>query len=351
MNNRIMLFILTSFNLTQIYCCDICCNHNLDDSTSSSNSGSKRNLKPTHSTRGNLDRGLPQLDLNDKYIDNLLKNRKKEVKDINDFMKNDQKLFEQRMLELDKKYIMNKKIHEENMRNNDIDHINKMKEMDNANKKAMDKMDIAHNKEMGNIMKERFDLHIRSLNDQKESLINLFDILKKKIDSYSDFKSLEKSFTSYEEIFNKTYESAKLASEYEIKDAIDFISEYDKTPNYKAVYLGEETFKNITDALSNYENNLKDYVEDINSFNTEKEKLESKKAEYLVYKNKLYSENKEEDYNLKNLKTECNNLFLSVCGLVEKIQAYSEAAYYFSDKYMKYDMSTNDNFNNYIEQK
>ena len=162
---------------------------------------------------------------------------------------------------------------------------------------------------------------------------------------------LEERLIGYEEIFNKTYESAKLVSEYEIKDAIDFISNYDKIPNYKAVYLGEETFKNINEALSNYENNLKNYEEDINSFNTEKKKLESKKAEYLEYKNKLSSENKEEDDILNNLKIECNKLFWSVCNLVEKISVYNDDAYDFSDKYMKYDMSTNDNFNNYIEQK
>ena len=374
MNNRIMLYILTSFNLTQLYCCNICCKPNLDDSTSSSNSGSKRNLKHTHSTRGNLDRGLSHLGLYDNHIDNSLKSYKRGGNGINDLMENNQKLFEQRMLELDKKYIMNKKIHEENMRNNDIDHINKMKEMDNANKKAMDKMDIAHKKAMDKLNKEadKIDIahkktmdklkkeriiesfynDISSLNHRKKNLTNFFiDSLKKKIDRYCEFKMLEERLIGYEEIFNKTYESAKLASEYEIKDAIDFISNYDKIPNYKAVYLGEETFKNINEALYNYKTYLEMHKEDINSFNTEKKKLEGKKAEYLEYKNKLSSENKEEDDILNNLKIECNKLFWSVCNLVEKISVYNDDAYDFSDKYMKYDMSTNDNFNNYIEQK
>lgn len=344
MNNRIILYILTSFNLTQLYCCDICCKPNLDDSTSSSNSGSKRNLKHTHSTRGNLDRGLPHIDLNDNYIDNSLKNYKREENGINDLMKNDQKLFEQRMLELDKKYIMNKKIHEENMRNNNIDHINKMKEMDNAHIKKMDKI----NEE--NII-QGFYHDISILNDLKKTLIEFYNIFIKGIDRYSYFETIKKNFIKYEETVAKTYKSATLASKYGKKEAIDFISDYDRTPNYKAVYLGEEIFKNINEALSNYENNLKNYEEDINSFNTEKKKLESKKAEYLEYKNKLSSENKEEDDILNNLKIECNKLFWSVCNLVEKISVYNDDAYDFSDKYMKYDMSTNDNFNNYIEQK
>ena len=347
MNTKIMLYILTSFNLIQIYCCDICCKPNLDDSTSSSNSGSKRNLKPTPSTRGNLDSGLPQLDLNDKYIDNLLKNHKKEVNDINDLMKNDQKLFEQRMLELDKKYIMNKKIHEENMRNNNIDHINKMKEMDNVHNKEMEKIDINHNKEMGNIMKERFDLHIRKLSDKKEALIALFGTLEKEINKYSHFKTLEERFIGYEEIFNKTYESAKSASKYEIQEAIDFISDYDRTPNYKAVYLGVETYNNITDALSNYKNNLEIHKDDINSFNTENEKLKSKKAEYLKYNIKLINENKVVDENLKKLTDECYELFVSVCKLAEKISAYNDDAYNFKDKYMN-GKSDEDNFRVYM---
>ena len=116
MNNRIMLFILTSFNLTQIYCCDICCNHNLDDSTSSSNSGSKRNLKPTHSTRGNLDRGLPHLNLYDKYIDNSLKNYKRGGNRINALTKDDQELYNQRLHELNKEYTTNNEMHEKKMR-------------------------------------------------------------------------------------------------------------------------------------------------------------------------------------------------------------------------------------------
>ena len=368
MNNRIMLYILTSFNLTQLYCCNICCKPNLDDSTSSSNSGSKCNLKPTHSTRGNLDRGLSHLGLYDNNVDNLLKSYKRGGNGINDLMENNQELYNQRLHELNKEYTTNNEMHEKKMRymyialNKEMDKLNKeADEMDIAHKKAMDKLnkeadkiDIAHKKTMDKLKKERiiesFYNDISSLNHRKKNLTNFFiDSLKKKIDRYCEFKMLEERLIGYEEIFNKTYESAKLASEYEIKDAIDFISNYDKIPNYKAVYLGEETFKNINEALSNYENNLEMHKGDINSFNTEKKKLESKKAEYLEYKNKLSSENKEEDNNLNNLKIECYNLFLSVCGLVQKIQAYSEAAYYFSDKYMKA-MSNDDNFKNYIKQ-
>ena len=370
MNNRIILYILTSFNLTQLYCCNICCKPNLDDSTSSSNFGSKRNLKHTHSTRGNLDRGLSHLGLYDNNVDNLLKSYKRGGNGINALAKNDQELYNQRLHELNKEYTTNNENHEKNMRYMDIaykkamDKLNKeADEMDIAHKKAMDKLnkeadkiDIAHKKTMDKLKKERiiesFYNDISSLKHRKKNLTNFFiDSLKKKIDRYCEFKMLEERLIGYEEIFNKTYESAKLVSEYEIKDAIDFISNYDKIPNYKAVYLGEETFKNINEALSNYENNLKNYEEDINSFNTEKKKLESKKAEYLEYKNKLSSENKEEDDILNNLKIECNKLFWSVCNLVEKISVYNDDAYDFSDKYMKYDMSTNDNFNNYIEQK
>ena len=340
MNNRIMLFILTSFNLTQIYCCDICCKPNLDESTRSSNSRSKPNLKPIHSTRGNLDSDLPLLDLKDNCIDNLLKKYKKEENEINALKKNDQKLFEQRMLELDKKCIMNKKNHEENMLNIDIDHDVKM-----------DKIGSAHIKAMEEIKKERiievFRLNIRSLKDKKEVLEGFFGALKKKIDRYSEFKTLEEYLIEYEKVFKKTYESAKLASEYEIKEAIDFISNYDNTPNYNAVYLGAETFKNITDVLSNYKNNLKIYEKDIDSFKIGNEGLKSKKAEYLECQSKLSNENKGDDDKLNNLKKECYELFLSVCTLAKKIQAYNDDAYNFKNNYILYE-SDEDNFKIYI---
>lgn len=90
MNNRIMLYMLISFNLTQLYCCNICCKPNLDDSTSFSNSGSNPKLKTTHSTRGNLDRGLSHLGLYDNHIDNSLKNYKRGGNGINDLTKDDQ---------------------------------------------------------------------------------------------------------------------------------------------------------------------------------------------------------------------------------------------------------------------